>query len=83
MNSFTSTGKDFINNLSPRVALNYVLSNTLNLNASVGTYSKLASYTILGFRNNTGVLIHDNIPYIKNTHYVLGIEYLPKTILVF
>ena len=78
MNSFTSTGKDFINNLSPRVALNYVLSNTLNLNASVGTYSKLASYTILGFRNNTGVLIHDNIPYIKNTHYVLGIEYLPK-----
>ena len=78
-NSFTINENDLIKNISPRIAINYVLSNTLNLNASVGRYTKLASYTILGYRDNNGLFVNKNIPYIKNTHYVLGLEYLPQS----
>lgn len=78
-NSFTTNHNDFIENISPRIAFNYVLSNTLNLNASLGRYTKLAPYTILGYRDNNGLFANKNIPYIKNTHYVLGLEYLPKS----
>ena len=78
MNSFTTNVNDGLQNISPRIALNYILTEKLNLNASIGRYTKLATYTILGYRDNGGVLVNKNIPYIKNTHYVLGFEYLPK-----
>ena len=49
MNSFTDTGMDPLETLSPRVSLSYVLSDKLTANASVGRYFKLAPYTILGY----------------------------------
>lgn len=78
-NSFTSNGNDITENLSPRISLSYNLNQRFNINASVGRYSKLATNTILGYRDNNNLLVNQNTPYIKNTHYVLGVEYLPKS----
>ncbi len=76
MNSFTTDGNDPTKAFSPRVALSYVLADKWTFNASIGRYAKLPPYTILGFRNNSGVLVNKNNNYITNMHYVAGFEYL-------
>ncbi len=76
MNSFTSNGNDPTKAFSPRLALSYVLADKWTFNASIGRYAKLPPYTILGFRNNSGVLVNKNNNYITNMHYVAGFEYL-------
>jgi hypothetical protein len=78
-NSFTTKGHEVFQNLSPRISLNYNLNENFNINASVGRYSKMASNTILGYRDNNNSLVNQYTPYIKNTHYVVGFEYLPKS----
>lgn len=78
MNTFTTDGTDPSKALSPRIALSYLVGNKWTLNASAGQYAKLPPYSILGFRNNNGVLVNKNNNYITNRHYVAGIEFLPK-----
>lgn len=79
MNSFTTTGNNPAKALSPRLALSYVLSDKFTLNGSIGRYAKIAPYTVLGFKNNNGVYANRNSEYLISTHYVAGIEYLPKS----
>jgi outer membrane receptor for ferrienterochelin and colicin len=89
MNSFTDTGMDPLETLSPRVSLSYVLSDKLTANASVGRYFKLAPYTILGYASSsfpfptyssfapiTPVLVNQDAKYQQSDHYVAGLEYL-------
>lgn len=78
VNTFTNDGMNAGNAFSPRIAFSYVLANKWTLNATVGRYAKMPAYTILGFRDNVGSLINKNNNYITNSHYVLGVEYLPK-----
>lgn len=78
MNSFTSDGNNPLNTLSPRVSASYNFAPKWNLNASVGTYYKIPTYTVLGFRDSTNSLVNTNTKYIRSTHYVTGFEYLPK-----
>ena len=74
--SFTN-GSTLIDNLSPRLSASYVLneSSSWKLNASVGRYFKIPTYTMLGFRNNSGEFINKSNRYTQSDHYVFGVEY--------
>ncbi|RIV17692.1 TonB-dependent receptor [Fibrisoma montanum] len=78
MNTFTSNGLDPLRTLSPRLALSYALTDRWNINASVGRYTKIPIYTVLGFRNEAGELVNKTNEYIKSNHYVAGLEYVPS-----
>lgn len=78
MNSFTTDGNNPLQTLSPRISFSYVLGDKWTANASVGSYYKLAPYTILGFADNNNTLVNKNSKYQKSDHYVAGVEYLPN-----
>jgi len=78
MNSFTTDGNNGLKTLSPRISFSYVLADKWTANASIGSYYKLAPYTILGFADNNNALVNKNSKYQKSDHYVAGIEYLPN-----
>jgi outer membrane receptor for ferrienterochelin and colicin len=78
MNSFTADGNNPLPALSPRLAVSYLLSEKFTLNATVGRYAKIPPYTILGFKTNNNVFANRNSDYLISTHYVAGVEYLPK-----
>jgi hypothetical protein len=77
-NSFTETGNQMYRTLSPRFAISYALdaSRKWTINASIGRYFKIAPYTVLGFQNNEGDFVNQDASYIRNDHFVLGMEYL-------
>ena len=70
--NYTKTG--LTETFSPRAAISYEFIDTWKLNATVGSYFKLPPYTILGFRNETGLLVNKNSDYTRSDHYVLGIS---------
>ena len=72
-----STGSKLIDNLSPRVSTSYALTKDRRLkwNTSIGTYFKIPTYTVLGFRNLTGNFTNQNAKYTKSNHYVSGFDY--------
>jgi outer membrane receptor for ferrienterochelin and colicin len=78
MNTFTKTGGNGLETLSPRISFSYVLADKWTANASTGIYYKLPVYTILGFANNDDNLVNQNAKYTRSTHYTSGFEYLPN-----
>ena len=74
--SFT-TGSTLIDNLSPRLAASYQLTSDQRwkLNASIGRYYKIPTYTMLGFQDLQGNFINKNNRYTQSDHYVFGVEY--------
>jgi len=78
MNTFTTTGMNGLQTLSPRISFSYVLSNKWTVNASTGIYYKLPVYTILGYADNNNVLVNKNAKYTRSTHYTTGVEFLPN-----
>lgn len=83
MNSFTDEGNNPLKTLSPRFSLAYRLSSKWDVSASVGTYFKIPTYTMLGYLDNNGVALNKNMDYIQSTHYVLGTQFLPRNDLRF
>lgn len=77
MNSFTDDGNNPLRTLSARMGLSYILADKWSLNASVGDYYKIPTYTILSFRDNLGNLVNRNADYTRSTHFVVGTEFLP------
>ncbi len=77
MNSFTTTGNNPLNALSPRFAASFAINEKWNMNASVGRYAKLPVYTVLGFKQD-GNSVNRNSDYILCDHLVYGFEFLPK-----
>ncbi|MEQ8525055.1 TonB-dependent receptor [Gracilimonas sp.] len=77
-NTFSTSGNELYNTLSPRASLSYSLTKNQNwtLNASAGRYYKILPYTTIGFQNNAGSFINKDASYIQSNHAVLGIEYL-------
>jgi len=75
-NGFTTKGHRFMNQLSPRLGLSWVINDAFTWNASVGNYFKMAPNTALGFKDNNGNYVNKDADYIQSTHYVTGIEYL-------
>lgn len=77
-NDFTNQGNDLLRTLSPRAALSYKLvpDGRWTANFSVGRYYKIPTYTMLGFQDNAGQFINQNLSYIRSDHLVAGVEYL-------
>jgi len=74
-NTLSNSESNPLQQLSPRVSLSYAVAPKWNLNASVGSYYKLPSYTQLAFMRS-GIKNSGN--YIQSTHYTGGVEYLPS-----
>lgn len=72
-----SEGSGFMDNLSPRFALSYALTSDQKwkLNASLGRYFKIPTYTMLGFQDQQSNFINQEAKYTQSDHYVAGIEY--------
>ncbi|MBA6154809.1 TonB-dependent receptor [Gelidibacter maritimus] len=83
MNSFTKEGNNPIKTLSPRLSASYRLTDRWNLNASAGTYFKTPIYTALGFKDEAGNFINNDMDYTQSTHYVLGTEFITERSLRF
>jgi hypothetical protein len=79
VNSFTNDGLNPLNAISPRLSLSYALTEKWNINASVGRYTKIPIYTVLGFKDNAGNFVNKDNKYILCDHYVAGLEYLPTS----
>ncbi len=77
-NTFMNNGNQIYRTFSPRGALSYQLDKAgkWSASASIGRYYKIPPYTILGFENNAGELINQDVKYIQSDHYVVGIEWL-------
>ncbi len=72
-----TTGSNLIDNLSPRIAASYRLTEDerWKVNASLGRYFKMPTYTMLGFQDVAGNFINQNNRYTQSDHYVFGVEY--------
>ncbi|MEM1001642.1 MAG: TonB-dependent receptor [Bacteroidota bacterium] len=66
---------NLLDTFSPRLALSYEFLENWRINGTVGRYYKLPPYTILGFSNNNGQLINNDVDYTQSDHYVIGIEH--------
>jgi hypothetical protein len=78
MNNFTETGNNPLKTLSPRASATYELTRKWKVNASIGQYAKLPSYTILGYQDANRNYVNKNADYIQSTHYVAGLEFIPR-----
>ena len=76
--SFTNDGNEISKRISPRISVSYVLTDKINLNASIGKYYKMEPNTVLGFRDINNNYINKGTDYISSIHYVTGIEYIPS-----
>jgi outer membrane receptor protein involved in Fe transport len=68
------TDNKIFKTFSPRASLSYEFIPSWKVNASVGRYYKLLPYTILGYRNQEGVLVNQNNDYTRSDHFVLGLS---------
>lgn len=79
MNTFTASGQNPLQTLSPRLSASYALSERWKINASVGRYYNIPIYTILGYQDAAGNFVNTDSKYIRSDHYVAGLEFLPTT----
>lgn len=82
-NTFTDQGNEIWKTISPRLNLSYALASRWKINASVGRYFKTPLYTVLGYRDENGILVNRDQPYLRCDHYVAGLEYVPSKSLRF
>ena len=72
--SFT-TASDLSSNFSPRLSLSYEFLEDWRISATAGRYYKITPYTILGFRDENGILTNEESDYTQSDHYVIGIQH--------
>ena len=72
-----SIGSNLIDNLSPRIAFSYALTENQQwkLNATAGRYFKIPTYTMLGFQNERSLFVNQEASYVRSDHFVVGLEY--------
>lgn len=72
---YSEKTQNILNQISPRFALSYQFLPDWKFNLNTGIYYQLPAYAALGYEEN-GNLVNENVlKYIRNTHYVAGIEY--------
>jgi outer membrane receptor for ferrienterochelin and colicin len=78
-NGLKNSESNPLKQFSPRISLRYALTDKWNLNASIGKYFKLPSYTQIAFASRDGSSIITNpADYIESIHYVAGTEFIPN-----
>ncbi len=83
-NNYSSSMNNLFKQFSPRVSASYLLTDKWSLNANLGKYYQLPSYTTLGYREN-GELANKNngLKYISVRHVVGGVEFRPSQMMQF
>jgi hypothetical protein len=71
--SFSKTMSNPLDQFSPRLALSYNVTDQFSINGNVGIYYQLPPYTTMGFRDENGALVNEELRYIRSIHYVLGV----------
>lgn len=77
-NTLSNSVSNPLKQISPRISASFALSEKWNASASWGIYHRLPSYTQLTYTNSAGKKSNPG-NYIQSTHYVTGIEFLPKS----
>nr|WP_294941778.1 carboxypeptidase-like regulatory domain-containing protein [uncultured Mucilaginibacter sp.] len=75
VNTYSSKMNNLAKTLSPRFSASYNISEKLSINFNTGIYYQLPAYTVLGYRDSSGVLANGGVKYISNKQLVLGLEY--------
>ncbi|MFY0630876.1 MAG: TonB-dependent receptor [Flavobacteriaceae bacterium] len=70
-----TTSDDLVSTFSPRLSLSYEFVEDWRISATAGRYYKIAPYTILGFRDNSGNLVNQDSDYTRSDHYVIGLQH--------
>lgn len=80
-NDYDNEMSNLFKQFSPRLSLAYDITQKWAVNASAGIYNQLPSYTVMGFRDNDGVLVNkeNGLEYITAEHLVAGLEFKPNT----
>ncbi|KPK85133.1 MAG: hypothetical protein AMS27_08260 [Bacteroides sp. SM23_62_1] len=78
-NSYSKEMNNFLNQVSPRFSLSYLLFPKWYLNFNTGRYFQQPPYTMMGFRDNNGEPVNkqNGLKYIRADHVVSGFEFLP------
>ena len=72
----TFTSEDnLLSTFSPRFSASYEFAENWRVSGSLGRYFKIPPYTILGFRNNNGVLANRDAKYTLSDHAVIGLQH--------
>ncbi|MEL7531953.1 MAG: TonB-dependent receptor [Bacteroidota bacterium] len=78
-NDFSEEMLNPLNQFSPRFSASLRVTPELSVNFNTGIFYQLPPYTVLGFRDNFGALVNDEITYIRNRQMVGGIAYTTNT----
>lgn len=78
-NSYSKETNNLLEQFSPRFSMSYLLAPKWYINFNAGRYFQQPPYTMLGFRDNNGVLVNkeNGLKYIRTDHLVTGFEFLP------
>ena len=78
-NDYSNEMNNPLKQFSPRLSASYAINDKLNLGLSIGKYFQLPPYTILGYRDNSNMLINkeNKVTYIENNQISTGLEYKP------
>lgn len=78
-NNYSDKMNKLFNQFSPRFSVSYQFLPKWSFNANTGVYYQLPPYTTLGYRDENGTLANkeNGLTYIRNNHYVAGVEFRP------
>ncbi len=77
---YSEDTRNLLKQLSPRFSASYIINESFNVNFNTGMYYQLPPYTILGFVQDSRFVNKDNnLKYMRNIHYVGGIEWKTKS----
>ncbi len=79
-NNYSNEMLNLLKQISPRFSASYSFLPKWTANFSISRYFQSPSYTSLGFRDETGVLVNkkNRITYIQSDHLVSGFDFLPN-----
>ncbi|MCX7862696.1 MAG: TonB-dependent receptor [Bacteroidales bacterium] len=76
-NTYSSYMANLAQQISPRVAASYDLTELWSINTSWGYYHQLPAYTSMGYKNKEGKFENkQSLKYIAANHFVAGISHL-------
>lgn len=84
-NTYSESMNNPLDQLSPRFSFSYALATNTRFIGNVGRYYQLPSYTTLGYRDASGVLVNkeNDLKYIQSDHFIAGIEHKLKKNIIF
>ena len=83
-NNYSKDMNNLFKQFSPRLSASYLLTDKWSINANLGKYYQLPSYTSLGYRQNGELVNKSNkLKYIAATHYIAGVEFRPSQMVLF